>query len=116
VLNLTPHSVVIHGDDGRRVTIPPSGQVARVATEETAVSSVQVGGATIKVVARQLGQITGLPAEDEVCIVSSLVLEAVRSQQPWRRRVYAPDTGATAIRDDEGHIVAVTRLVGVGEP
>jgi hypothetical protein len=87
--------------------------VARVATEETVVSSVALNGATIPVVVRQFGQATGLPVEDEGCIVSSLVLEAVRAQQPWRRQVFAPDTGATAIRDDAGRIVAVRRLVGV---
>jgi hypothetical protein len=116
VLNLTPHPVVLEEPDGGRVTIPPSGVVARVATEETVVSSVAIGSTTIPVVARQFGQVTGLPETDDACIVSALVLEAVRAQQPWRRQVYAPDTGTTAIRDEGGRIVAVTRLVKVGEP
>ena len=90
MLNLTPHAIVIQGDDGTSVTIPPNG-----------------------VVARQFGEVTGLPETDEACLVSSLVFEAVRLQQPWRRRVYAPDTGATAIRDEAGRIIAVRRLVGL---
>jgi len=113
MLNLTPHAIVIQGDDGTSVTIPPSGVVARVATSETVVSEVTLGSATIPVVARAFGQVTGLPETDEACIVSGLVLEAVRLQQPWRRRVYAPDTGATAIRDEAGRIIAVRRLVGL---
>ena len=113
MLNLTPHAIAIQGDDGTNVTIPPSGMVARVATTETVVSVVGVGNTTVPVVTRQFGEVTGLPEADEACIVSSLVFEAVRLQQPWRRRVYAPDTGATAIRDDAGRIVAVRRLVGL---
>jgi hypothetical protein len=113
VINLTPHAVVIESGDGSLVTIQPSGMVARVATEETVVSSVEMGGSSIPVVARQFGEVSGLPDHDEGCIVSSLVLEAVRLQQPWRRNVFAPDTGATAIRDSDGRIVAVRRLVGL---
>ena len=112
MLNLTPHPIVIESDNGMRVTIPPSGVVARVATSETVVSEVGVDGTTVPVVVRQFGQVTGLPETDEACIVSSLVLDAVRVQQPWRKRVYAPDTGATAIRDEAGRIIAVRRLVG----
>jgi len=112
MLNLTPHAIVIQSDNGTSVTIPPSGMVARVATTETVVSEVRVDGTTVPVVARQFGQVTGLPETDEACIVSSLVLDAVRVQQPWRKRVYAPDTGATAIRDEAGRIIAVRRLVG----
>ena len=112
MLNLTPHAIVIQCDDGTSVTIPPSGVVARVVTSETTVSEVTLGGVTLPVVARQFGQVTGLPEADEACIVSSLVFEAIRLQQPWRKRVFAPDTGATAIRDEAGRIVAVRRLVG----
>jgi len=135
LLNLTPHPIVLE-HDGVRVTLPPSGQVARVATEETVVSADQPARAAelasllgqpgqlviaddereiaiaVPVIARKFGQVTGLPTEDEACIVSSLVLEAIRAQQPWRKRVYAPDTGPTAIRDDAGRIVAVRRLIG----
>ena len=113
MLNLTPHAIVIQGDDGNSVTIPPSGMVARVATTETVVSVVGVGNTTVPVVTRQFGQVTGLPETDEACLVSSLVFEAIRLQQPWRKRVFAPDTGATAIRDDAGRIVAVRQLVGL---
>lgn len=114
MLNLTPHAVVLHTADGSRITLPPSGHVARVAAEEVIIPAVDLGdGTTIPVITRRFGQVMGLPEDDEPCIVSSLVFEAVRAQQPWRRHIYAPDTGPTAIRDDAGSIVAVTRLVGV---
>jgi len=111
ILNLTPHAVVIQDVDGRRVYIPPSGQVARVESEERMVGTAPLDGVTVPVYARHLKTITGLPDSDEPCIVSSLVLEAVRTQQPWRRNVYAPDTGSTAIRDTEGRLVAVRNLI-----
>ena len=50
-------------------------------------------------------------AGEAICIVSSLVLEAAKAQG-CAERLYAPDTGPTAIRDESGQIVAVTRLVG----
>ena len=111
MLNLTPHAIIIEDVDGRRVTIPPSGTVARVETEDNLVGVAPLAGVTVPVYTRRLGQIMGLPSEDEHCIVSSIVLEAVRLQQSWRRHVYSPDTGPTAIRNNSGHIVAVRRLI-----
>lgn len=105
MLNLTPHPVVIRCPDGGEVTIPPSGTGARVSTTEKVVGICPETGATI--VRRVFGAVQGLPPEGTPCLVSSLVLAAV----PGRRGVYAPDTGPTAIRDDEGRILAVTRLV-----
>lgn len=112
--NLTPHPVTIRTADGD-ITLPPSGTVARVATAETDAGTITIGDGTsqVPVVQRAMGEIIGLPEEDLPCIVSSLVLEAVRVQQPWRRAIYAPDTGPTAIRDQNGQVLAVTRLVGV---
>lgn len=102
MLNLTPHPITLQFPDGTRVTIPPSGQLARVTTEE-----VVVGWASgLPVVSRTLGEATGLPEEGVPCIVSSMVAGAV----PGRKGVYAPDSGPTAVREN-GQVVAVTRLV-----
>lgn len=120
MLNLTPHSITLrtaHGD----ITFPPSGVVARVETIETVIGSMDVfapgapetdaqgnsNGVRVPVVSRTFGAVEGLPAEGTPCIVSALVLSAV----PGRSGVYAPDTGATAVRNEKGHIIAVTRLV-----
>ena len=105
MLNLTPHAVVVRSQDGSEHSFPPSGTVARVATTETAIGTCPVTGATI--VVRQLGEPVGLPPEGTPCLVSAMVASAC----PGRNGVFAPDTGPTAVRDDRGLIVAVTRLV-----
>jgi hypothetical protein len=134
LINLTPHPITIESDEVY-ITIPPSGKVARVLTEEMTVPVKQSARAdqlaillakpgalcladddqkvaiAVPVVVRTFTKIEGLPKTDRPCIVSSLVLEAAKVQQPWRRRIYAPDTGPTAIRDDTGKIVAVRRLI-----
>ena len=103
--NLTPHAITIRAQDGTEVTIPPSGTVARVSTTDEVVGTCPITGAPI--VRRVFGEVTGLPEDGTPCLVSALVLSAV----PGRAGVYAPDTGPTAIRNDAGQIVAVTRLV-----
>ena len=103
MLNLTPHAITIRAEDGTETVIPPSGTVARVSTTEEVVG--EING--VPVVRRVFGQVTGLPEDDTPCVVSSLVLSAV----PGRPNTYAPDTGPTAVRDERGQVVAVTRLV-----
>lgn len=121
MLNLTPHPITIRCVDGYEVTFPPSGTVARVSTVETVIGSRDVfdpsvaecdeqgnsNGSRVKVVRRVFGEVTGLPEEGIECIVSSMVLDAVKG----RRGVYAPDSGPTAIRGEKGFVIAVTRLV-----
>jgi len=103
-INLTPHDITVVAD-GREMKIPASGQVARVATTEKVVGEID----GIPIIKREFGEIENLPAPTggTVFIVSSLVLSAVKN----RTDVVAPDTGATAVRDDKGQIVAVTRFV-----
>ena len=105
MLNLTPHAITVRAPDGTDHTFPPSGSVARVATTEVQVGACNITGAPI--VRRTLGEPQGLPEEDTPCLVSAMVASAC----PGRLGVYAPDSGPTAIRDDRGLIVAVTRLV-----
>ncbi len=121
MLNLTPHPITIRHISGAEITYPPSGQIARVRTTETEEPGFPVsnivpsdgtnfsGGDawTCPVIRRTFSEVEGLPEEGTPCLVASLVLAAV----PGRRNVYAPDTGPTAVRDDMGRIVAVTRLV-----
>ena len=86
------------------ITIEPSGTVARVTTEEMEVEPI----AGVPTIRRSFGEVEGIPAPHEgtIYIVSSMVLSAVD-----RDDVVAPDTGSTALRNEKGHIVAVTRLV-----
>ena len=104
MLNLTPHAIVIRTAAGD-VTFQPSGTVARVSTvaQDTGLT---VAG--VRVVRNTYGPVTGLPADGAPCIVSGMVLGALPAGTP---NIYAPATGATAIRDERGQIVAVTELV-----
>jgi len=103
-LNLTPHTVAIVVD-GETISLPSSG-IARVRTLETPAGDIE-GIPTIK---RTFGKVQGIPDPEEgvTIIVSSMVLSAMEEN---RSDVVAPDTGPTAIRDEQGRIQAVTRLV-----
>lgn len=101
-VNLTPHAIVIDGI----ATFPPHGRVARVEMEMS--KGIPVGG--IRVNIRQPGRVIDLPDPvPGVCyVVSGMVLDTLKGSRP---DVYAPDTGADAIRNVQGHIVAVRGLV-----
>lgn len=128
MLNLTPHTIRIYArtpfgepDLKTFVDIPPSGTVARVTTieEDAGVrptnnakhdeSATGRGGTywNTLVVRRTFGEVEGLPEEGTECLVSSMVLAAC----PGRKDVYAPDTGPTAVRDEKGQVLGVTRLI-----
>jgi len=108
-VNLTPHSVTLVLDGGKRVnTIPPSGEVARIEYRREHFArlpgDIPVSELTDPVV-------VGLPkpamedGEPVFYITSALVAEHVR-----RWDVVAPDTGR-AIRDGNGRTVGVPGLV-----
>jgi len=105
MINLTHHAITLRLPDGQDVTLPPSGTVARVSMLEEIVGTV----AGLPLIRRRPGPVIGLPDGDQPFIVSSMVLAALPAGAPG---VYAPDTGSTAIRDERGLVVAVTRLVG----
>lgn len=104
MLNLTPHSITVRLPDGSERTFPPSGAVARVVTYETSAADIQ----GIKTAYRRTGKVEGLtlPVTEPV-LVSGMVLAELTGVPG----VFAPDSGSTAIRDDRGQIIAVTRLV-----
>lgn len=103
MLNLTPHAIVIRQND-RDVTIEPSGTVARVIMEEKEIGFVD----GIPVIVREPVEVVGIPDDETVCIVSSMVLSSLPK---GTKNVFAPDTGSTAIRNAFGQLVSVTRLV-----
>lgn len=104
MLNLTPHAITVRAN-GADTVFPPSGTLARVSSTEEVVGTCPVTGAPI--VRRVFGEVTGLPTDGSSCIVSAMVLSACQGMAG----VYAPDTGPTAVRNEAGHVVAVTRLV-----
>ncbi len=112
IVNLTPHSIVLRDADGLDHAITASGAVARVSSTPGALEN--VAGVPVPVAGRQtFGEVEGLPApvEGTLYIVSAMVLG--RPECQGRDDVMGPGTGPNdgAVRNDKGHVVAVTRLV-----
>lgn len=105
MLNLTPHTIsVLNKTTGDVTLYQPSGTVARVIMEEKVVQSFD----GVPVIMRYATGVEGIPEEGQY-LVSPMVLDALGdNHHMW---AFAPDTGSTAIRDEKGHIVMVTRLV-----
>lgn len=104
-VNLTTHAINVHDwITGEIRTIQPSGNVARVAATCRVVATIN----GIDIVKTVFGDIKDLPGQQPgvIYITSSMVAQAVRG----RDDVVAPDTGPSAIRNEDGQIVAVRRL------
>lgn len=105
-LNLTPHAIVLRLADGADMTIPPSGTVARV---DQLTNQLVLNGDVPILAMPKFGEVVGLPDyEPNVNIlVSGLVAEHAN-----RIDVFCPATGPNdgAVRNEKGHIVAVTAL------
>ena len=112
MLNLTPHSIHIHTNDGV-IAIPPSGTVARVEVENQIVGNHNIeDGVSIPVITRVAGEVVGLPSDMKTpFLVSAMVLDCLGSE--YHGVAFAPDTGASCIRDEKGRIIGVTQLVTV---
>lgn len=99
--NLTPHELNIFSDDGKVVSIPPSGRVARVA--QTREQRGTIDG--LAVTYSTFGDVEELPEPQDgvIYVVSGLVLSAV----PDRADVFAP---GEAVRDDAGRVIGARGL------
>lgn len=108
--NLTPHPITIVANGGD-ITIAPEGVTPRVVSASR--NGAPVAGIPVKI--DDAGTVEGLPdaVEGVALIVSGMVLAALTGS--GRKDVYAPGTGPAdgAIRNDKGHIVAVTCLKAV---
>jgi hypothetical protein len=112
-INLTPHAITIDSNGIDAITVQPSGMIARVSTSELDAGDV----AGIPVIRRAMGEVSlGIVRDqidtDTVLLVSSMVLDAIPEGHELLPFCFAPDTGATAKRNDKGHIISVSRLVG----
>jgi len=105
-VNLTPHVLHIRRTDGTVLTLPPSGSVARVATETMPMTIVD----GILVSRTASGPVTDLPdpAPHTLYIASTLVAQAAQ-----RPDVLAP---GPLIRDADGRPVGCDGLSAVGSP
>ena len=111
IVNYTPHSIVIQTDSGRSEFLADPNRLARVTISDCPTDPVPdgpEGELRFPAVSQVTGKITGLPEPNGVdfFIVSRMVFDATDRQD-----VIAPDTGPTAIRDENGRIRAVTRFV-----
>lgn len=114
MLNLTPHAIVILNKDQEEViSFPPSGTVARVSTSEKEVGVWRHEGDHIPIMVKQIGKVVDVPLSEEGVqfLVSAMVLAELGSE--YHNIAFAPDTGATAIRNVGGYILGVTRLCTV---
>jgi hypothetical protein len=108
-INLTPHAITIKTAD-INVTVQPSGMLARVGTDSAEAGTV----AGIPVITRKMGAVDfdGVTrTSGAMLLVSSMVLDAIPTDHALAAFCFAPDTGATAERNDKGHIVSVCQLV-----
>jgi hypothetical protein len=116
LVNLTPHAITLQDAAGARVTIPPSGTVARVASTPGGMTGHAIihatGSMRVPIFgAPTWGAVEMLPAPeaDTLYVVSALVA----ARCPNREDVVSPGTGPQdgAIRGANGQIEAVTRLI-----
>ena len=107
VVNLTPHAITIKVDGGD-ITFQPSGKVARVSEKASKPTRINVFGFPIAGKATFTDVIDlPEPIDGTIFIVSGLVAQNVA-----RPDVFSPATGPDdgAIRNEKGHIVAVTKF------
>ena len=108
-VNLTPHTITIYDLYANKIALPSAGAARIETTEETLepIDNIPIVSAPIP------GPVVGLPEPSAgvAYLVSLMVLQhpAVRG----RTDVYAPATGPkhAAMRDEQGRIIGVTRLV-----
>lgn len=104
IVNLTPHDVVIVGDEKK--VYPKSGVFARVATHSEVVGEVD----GVSIVSQKYGEVDGLPAPEAGTLY--IVSMVVRLALPDREDLVSPDTSPQgAIRDENGMIVGVKQFV-----
>ena len=110
IVNLTPHAIVLQHSDGKQTTFPAPAkdengkqEIARVSV----VSALIGNYAGADVFRSAFVEVIGLPAQEDgtYYIVSGMVLSELNGSRP---DVIAPKTDDTAIRNEKGHVVAVT--------
>jgi hypothetical protein len=103
-LNLTPPALSIEARDGRMITVPPSGQIARLAVTREARPVFVVGGDVFAVSRPTMGAITGLPNPQAGII---FVCSALVAEQAKRSDVFSV---GELIRDKSGAVIGARGL------
>ena len=118
IINCTPHDIVYRKSDGSEVVFPASGNVVRVLEKEYPLDA-RPYTEEVKTVSYDFCGVVGFPEntqKGDIYIVSSMArmyIErlVVREGMNYPTRNISPDTGKTCIRNDKGHIIAVTQFV-----
>ncbi|MGL5766520.1 MAG: hypothetical protein ACRCX8_12860 [Sarcina sp.] len=108
IINATPHAIKVERN-GEIVIFQPSDFVARVKMNTVELAALN----GFKLSENIPGIIEGLPTEDDdaIFIVSAMVLSANKETENPRLDLIAPDTGATAVRNEKGHIEYVLGFI-----
>ena len=103
IKNCTPHPIVVRVN-GIETVFQPCGIIPRVGTIETPAEGID----GLPCATQKLSELQGLPNPEAgvFLLVSALVFGASD-----RADLIAPDTGKTCIRDNQGRIQAVVRLI-----
>jgi len=109
VINLTPHDLNIRCADGRVLTVPPSGIVARIEVSQVQTDSIVCQGYEIPIYSTRMGELVGLPDPEPATIFVTSLVVAKRARQLGRRDVFAP---GELVREN-GRVVG---CVGLADP
>lgn len=110
-MNLTPHPITLHGEDGAMLEIPPTGEPARLEEYRQPLGSLEVGATRIPVVAKGLSNITGLPKPQAgVFYIVSLAVAQAIPEHPARDDVLVVDE---LVRDAAGRVIGARALARV---
>lgn len=115
-VNLTPHAVTLQAQDGTRFTVPPSGTVARIASEpgeHIIIEGCAGFDAGVAIYAPTRWGAHGLPESDPTGATTYIVSALFAGRVGDRIDVVYPGTGPAdgCIRDSKGQVEAVTRLI-----
>lgn len=106
LVNLTPYTINIVTDDGAPImSIPPTGQVARIPTKIENLGEVEIDGKMIPVTKTVYGEMEGLP--DPVPGVTYIVSVFIANHVPERGDVFVP---GEQVRNDSGKVVGCRSL------
>lgn len=106
IINLTPHAITFVDAEGNQIlTVPASGQLARVAAKTVQTGQRRLGDVLLPVTGTEYGEVEGLPdpEEDTIYLVSSLVAQRCKD----RGDVFIPNE---SVRDSEGRIIGCKSL------
>ena len=106
IVNMTAQEIIVRLPDCGRV-YPPSGQVVswQVLTE-TWIDALD----GVPTILSSFGALEGLPSMEPGVIYLTSTPAAQKAASLGRLDVLSPDTGPTAIRNEKGQVVAVTRF------